>query len=260
MNIDFGASTHVGMKRDHNEDSFLAMPEAGLFAVCDGMGGYAAGEVASKLACDEVRQFFELTSVDHDATWPFKLDKALSYDENRLAVAVRLANQTVHEQSQTDPKCRGMGTTFVGLLFTEDKHVVVAHAGDSRAYVFRDGELNRLTGDHSLVEEYVRMGRLTVEEAKTFPQKNIILRALGQQRTIEVEVHTHEPQQGDIFMLCSDGLSGMLEDEQMRDMLRGQSGLGQLNACAQTMIDAANKAGGLDNITCVLVRWPPTKW
>jgi protein phosphatase len=259
MIIDFGASTHVGMKREHNEDSFLALPEAGLFAVCDGMGGYAAGEVASKLACDEMRQFFELTDRDHEATWPYKADRALSFDENRLAVSIKLANQTVIERSQTDPKCRGMGTTVVGLLFGEDNHIVVAHAGDSRAYVFREGDLHRLTRDHSLVEEYVRMGRLTPEEAKNFPQKNIILRALGQQKTIEIEVHTHEAQTGDIYLLCSDGLSGMLEDEQIQAILRGQSGLGQLNACAQTMIDQANKAGGQDNITCVLVRWPPQK-
>jgi serine/threonine protein phosphatase PrpC len=255
MTIDFGASTHVGMKREHNEDCFLTLPEYNLFAVCDGMGGYLAGEVASKLACDEVRQFFEMNDRDRDVTWPFKLDKALSLDENRLAVAVKLANQSVFERGHTDPKCRGMGTTFVGCLFTSDNHVVVAHAGDSRAYLFRDGELQHLTNDHSLVEEYVRLGRITAEEAKVSPQKNIILRALGQQRALDVELHTHEPEAGDIYLLCSDGLSGMLEDSHIRDMLRVQSGVGQLNACAQKMIDDANKAGGLDNITCVLVRW-----
>lgn len=257
MNIDHGASTHVGMKRDNNEDCFLVMPEQGLFVVCDGMGGYLAGEVASRLACDETRQFFEMTDRDNDVTWPFKLDKALSYDENRLAVAVKLANQSVYERGQTDPKCRGLGTTFVGMLFTADGQVVVAHAGDSRCYVFREGELLRMTGDHSLVEEYVRMGRITAEEAKNFPQKNIILRALGQQRTVDVEVHTHQPQPGDIFLLCSDGLSGMLDDEAISSVLRAQNGIGQLNACAEKLVEDANAAGGLDNVTVVLARWPP---
>jgi len=254
MNFDFGAQTHVGMKREHNEDSYLAMPEQGLFCVCDGMGGYAAGEVASKLACDEIRQFFDMTSQDQDATWPFKLDKALSYDENRLSVAVKLANQSVFERSQSDPRCRGMGTTFVGILFTGDQQAVVAHAGDSRAYLFRGGTLHRLTADHSLVEEYVRLGRLTPEQAKHFPQKNIILRALGQQRSVDVEIHTHKPEPGDVFLVCSDGLCGMLEDDRMRDLL--SKGEKDLNQCAQHMIEESNAAGGLDNITCLLVRWP----
>src|SRR5512140_1099652 len=120
MNITFGSCTHVGMKRDHNEDSFLLMPEEKLFAVCDGMGGHASGEVASKLACDEIKSFFEHTGKDKDATWPFKLDKKLGYEENRIQVAVKLANQSVMERSAADPRCRGMGTTFVGGFFSDD--------------------------------------------------------------------------------------------------------------------------------------------
>lgn len=255
MKFDFSARTHVGMKRDHNEDNYLTLAEEGLFAVCDGMGGYAAGEVASKLACDEIKQFFEMTAKDQDATWPFKLDKALSYDENRLSVAVKLANQSVYERGQTDPRCRGMGTTFVGVLFTEEQKAVLAHAGDSRAYLLRRGALSRLTADHSLVEEYVRLGRLTAEEARNFPQKNIILRALGQQRNIDVEIHTHQPEAGDIFLLCSDGLSGMIDDDRMRNILAANAD--DLDGCAQIFIEEANAAGGLDNVTCVLVRWPP---
>lgn len=253
MKIAYGAATHVGMKRDHNEDAFLALAEQGLFAVCDGMGGHASGEVASKLACDEVRQFFEMTAQDPDATWPFKGDRSKTYDENRILVAAKLANLAVCERSLNDPKCRGMGTTFVGAYFTEENRVVLAHAGDSRVYVFREGELRRLTVDHSLVEEYIRMGRLTEEEAKNFPQKNIILRALGQQKNLDVELKSDVPQDGDVYLLCSDGLSGMLEDDEMRDLLAEQGA--DLQACADAMIDAANAAGGLDNITCVLVRW-----
>lgn len=252
MTITYGAATHVGMKRDHNEDSFLVLPEHRVFAVCDGMGGHASGEVASKLACDEIREFFEMTGKDSDATWPYKQDKARSYDENRFSVAVRLANQAVFERSSTDPKCRGMGTTAVGIHFTEDGKLIVAHAGDSRVYLFRGGVLKRVTVDHSLVEEYIRMGRLTEEEAKNFPQKNIILRALGQQRNLDVEVNTLEPQTGDVFLVCSDGLSGMIEDDRMQEILLARGA--DLDACSKAMIDAANAAGGLDNVTCVLAR------
>lgn len=253
MHITYGACSHVGMKRDHNEDSYMIYPEQHVFVVCDGMGGHASGEVASKLACDEIKQFFEMTGKDHEATWPFKLDKTSTYDENRIAVAVKLANQSVYERSQNDPKCRGMGTTFVGMAFTDEGKAIVAHAGDSRAYLFRKGELKRITIDHSLVEEYIRMGRLTEEEAKNFPQKNIILRALGQQPKLEVEVNTHKPEDGDIYLICSDGLSGMIDDDRMREILRAKGG--DLEACSQAMIDAANAAGGLDNVTCVLARW-----
>jgi len=253
MTLFYGTCTHVGMKRDHNEDSYLAAPEQGVFAVCDGMGGHASGEVASKLACEEIRNFFEMTARDRDCTWPFKLDKTSTYDENRIAVAVKLANRTVVERSKADPKCRGMGTTFVGVYFTEEGKMIVAHAGDSRAYRFRRGELKRITIDHSLVEEYIRMGRLTEEEAKNFPQKNIILRALGQQEKLDVEVNTERPEDGDVYLVCSDGLSGMIDDARMQELLvqRGSD----LDGCSQAMIDAANAAGGLDNVTCVLVRW-----
>lgn len=253
MRIEYGACTHVGMKRDHNEDSYVVVPEEGLFAVCDGMGGHASGEVASKLACDEIREFFELTANDPDVTWPFKLDKTSTYDENRITVAVKIANLAVMERSASDPKCRGMGTTFVGMYFTKDKKALSAHAGDSRVYLFRDEELSRVTTDHSLVEEYIRMGRLTEEEAENFPQKNIILRALGQQKNLEVEVNSYRPQSNDLYLICSDGLSGMVEDKRMAEIIRQKNG--DLDACAKALIDAANAAGGVDNITCVLARW-----
>ncbi len=252
-NLSFGACTHVGMKRDHNEDNYLVLQDQGVFVVCDGMGGHASGEVAAKIAVDEVKQFFEMTARDRDCTWPYKFDKTSTYDENRIAVAVKLANKSVLERSKADPRCRGMGTTLVSIYFTEDGKLVVAHAGDSRAYRFRGGELQRITVDHSLVEEYIRMGRLTEEEARNFPQKNIILRALGQQEKLEVEVNTHRPEDGDIYLVCTDGLSGMVEDKRMEELLRHKGA--DLESCSQALIDAANAAGGVDNVTCILVRW-----
>jgi len=250
--LSFGASSHVGLKRAHNEDAFVARPELGLFAVCDGMGGHSSGEVASRLACDELAQFFELTEADPEATWPWRAERHLSEPENRLVTGVRLANRTIYETSVDQARLRGMGTTAVGLAF-ELGRVVVAHAGDSRAYLYRDTTLSRLTDDHSLVEEYLRSGRLTVEEAKTFPQRNIILRALGQAPDVDVEVRSHRLEEGDVLLLCSDGLSGMLEDEEMERLLQRLSS--DLENCAHQLVREANAAGGLDNITCILVRW-----
>jgi protein phosphatase len=197
------------MKRDNNEDNFLVLPEQSLFAVFDGMGGHAAGEVASGIAVHEMKEFFELTGKDPEATWPFKDDRARSYDENRLVTSIKLCNARILEVSENDASKKNMGTTCVSLHFVEKAgtaKALVAHAGDSRVYLFRDNKLKRITIDHSLVEEYVRMGKITEEEAKSFPQKNIILRALGQQRQVDVELNVHEPKPGDVFMLCSDGV------------------------------------------------------
>src|SRR4051794_4483024 len=184
MRIEHAAKSDVGMKRDNNEDNFLSLPEQNLFAVFDGMGGHAAGEVASGIAAAEVKEFYELTAKDEDQTWPFKEERAKSYDENRLVTAIKLANARIIEASKGDSGKKNMGTTSVAIHMVERNGVakaLVAHTGDSRAYLFRAGALQRITVDHSLVEEYIRMGRITVEESKNFAHKNIILRALGQQ-------------------------------------------------------------------------------
>ncbi len=244
------------MKRDNNEDNLLVYPEQSLFAVFDGMGGHAAGEVASGIAVREMKEFFELTGRDPEATWPFKDDRAKSYDENRLVTAIKLCNARIIEVSEQDASKKNMGTTCVSLHLAEREGQVkalVAHTGDSRVYLFRDNRLRRITIDHSLVEEYLRLGKITEDEAKNFPQKNIILRALGQQRQVDVEVNAHEPRPGDVFLLCSDGLSGMVEDRFMESILQKQSG--NLEACAKKLLDTANANGGIDNSTVILVRF-----
>src|SRR5256714_10541666 len=217
MRINYAAKSDVGMKRDNNEDNLLVFPEQSVFAVFDGMGGHAAGEVASAIAVNEVKEFFTYTGKDEDATWPFKAERDKNYDENRTLTAIKLANQRIIEQSEQDGAKKNMGTTAVIVHFVERNGVgakaVVAHVGDSRVYLFRGGQLQRITIDHSLVEEYLRLGKITQEEAKNFPQKNIILRALGQQKIVDVEINVYQPQAGDIFLLCSDGLSGMITDE-----------------------------------------------
>ncbi len=194
MRISHACRTDIGMKRDNNEDNFLELPEQHLFAVFDGMGGHAAGEVASGIAVREMREFYELTGSDPEATWPFKDARDLTYDENRLVTAVKLVNARIMDTSEADASKKNMGSTCVSCQFVErdgKPKAVVAHAGDSRVYLFRGGKLSRITIDHSLVEEYLRQGKITEEEAKNFPQKNIILRALGQVRQLEVEVHQH---------------------------------------------------------------------
>ena len=256
MQISHAARTDVGMKRDNNEDDFLVFPEQGLFAVFDGMGGHAAGEVASAIAVREMKEFFQLTGDDPEATWPFKDDRSKSYDENRLVTAIKLCNARILETSEQDASKRNMGTTCVSCHLVERQgqaKAVVAHTGDSRVYLFREEKLKRITIDHSLVEEYLRLGRITEQQAKSFPQKNIILRALGQQRQVDVEVNSCEARPGDIFLLCSDGLSGMVEDEIMEEILRKHSG--DLEACARKLLDTANANGGVDNSTVVLVRY-----
>src|SRR3954447_9308754 len=257
MRILHSAKTDVGMKRDNNEDNYLVLPEENLFAVFDGMGGHAAGEVASAIAATEVKEFFRLTGADEEATWPFKAERDRSYDENRLLTSVKLANARIIEASEQDGAKRSMGTTAAVVNFVERDgeapKALVAHVGDSRVYLFRDGALQRVTIDHSLVEEYLRLGKITEEEAKNFPQKNIILRALGQQRQVDVEINAHEPRSGDLFMLCSDGLSGMVEDRILESILGKQSA--NLEACAKKLLDTANANGGVDNSTVILVRY-----
>src|SRR5216683_8266441 len=223
MRINYAAKTDVGMKRDNNEDNLLVFPEQNVFAVFDGMGGHAAGEVASAIAATEVKEFFDFTGRDEEATWPFKGERERSYDENRAVTAIKLANARIIEQSEQDAAKKNMGTTAVMVHFVERSgagpRALVAHVGDSRVYLFREGLLQRITIDHSLVEEYLRLGKITEEEAKHFPQKNIILRALGQQKIVEVEINVYQPQPGDIFLLCSDGLSGMIPDEVMQAII-----------------------------------------
>jgi serine/threonine protein phosphatase PrpC len=256
VRISHAARTDVGMKRDNNEDNLLVFPDQNLFAVFDGMGGHAAGEVASGIAVREMKEFFELTGKDPEATWPFKDDRARSYDENRLVTAIKLCNARIIEASEQDATKKNMGTTCVSLLLAEREgqpRALVAHTGDSRVYLFRENKLRRITVDHSLVEEYLRLGKITEEEAKNFPQKNIILRALGQQRQVDVEINPHDPRPGDIFMLCSDGLSGMVDDRFLESILLKQSG--NLEACAKKLLDTANANGGVDNSTVILVRF-----
>ena len=251
MRIEVAGKSHVGMKRNHNEDSFLVMPEEQLYCVADGMGGHFAGEIASKIAIDELAEFFRLTSRDSDVTWPFKMDKTRNYDENRLATGIKLANARIYEAASGDPNYRGMGTTIATVHFAE-RSVYYGHVGDSRVYLFRGGKLSLMTEDHSLLNDYLKAKKLSPEEIEAFPHKNVIVRALGMKDTVQADIAAYQPKDQDLFLLCSDGLSGMVAAAQIQDSMLKAS---DLEVACEELVELANQAGGNDNITCVLARY-----
>jgi PPM family protein phosphatase len=250
MRVRFAGETNVGMKRAHNEDSFFLPESERLAIVADGMGGHASGEVASRMAVETIAGFFRATQDEQQLTWPFKMDRGHRYDVNRMVTAIKLANLKIHEQAQKDPNCHGMGTTVVATLFA-DGALIVGHVGDSRLYRRRDGRFEQITEDHSLLNDYIKIKHLSAEEIANFPHKNVIVRALGMKDSVQVDVHIDSPRLGDIYVLCSDGLSGMVKDQEISDMVVGERDLDVL--CGR-LITAANKNGGLDNITVVTIR------
>lgn len=250
MRVRFAGDTNVGMKRAHNEDS-LYLPESERLAiVADGMGGHASGEVASKLAVETIAGFFKTTQDEQQLTWPFKMDRGHRYDINRLITAIKLANLKIHEQAQRDPNCHGMGTTVLSTLFLDDA-LIVGHVGDSRLYRKRDGALEQLTEDHSLLNDYIKMKHLSPEEIAAFPHKNVIVRALGMRDTVQVDVYVDSPRMGDVYVLCSDGLSGMVADEQIAEIAGSDR---DLDGICEELIALANRNGGLDNVTVITAR------
>ncbi len=226
------ARTDTGRQRRGNEDSAYAQPP--LFVVADGMGGARAGEVASRIAVE----MFE-AGLPPDGP-----------PESRLTAVVKDANREIHERSRSERELDGMGTTLTAAYLDADS-VAIAHVGDSRAYLFRDGQLSRLTEDHSLVDELVKAGKLTEEQAAEHPQRSIITRALGPEPDVLVDTWRYPARAGDVFLLCSDGLTSMIPETQIAELLAGAA---SLHGAAGALIDAANDAGGRDNITVVLTR------
>jgi len=229
--VDEAARTDAGRQRHANEDSYYAC--APVYAVADGMGGAQAGEVASRIAAEA---FDERTG---EGT-----------PEQQLARVASEANRRIFELAQEDSSRSGMGTTLTGLLVDGDE-VAIVHVGDSRAYLFRDGELRQLTRDHSLVEELRRQGRLTPEEAEEHPQRSIITRALGPERDVQLDVHTHRARSGDLYLICSDGLTSMVRESRLREILAESE---SLRNAVDALVAEANEMGGRDNITVVLFR------
>ena len=232
--VDSAGFTDPGRKRRRNEDSFVIDPP--LFAVADGMGGAQAGEVASRLAAAAFREFH-----DADGLEP----------EERLAAIIQEANRRIYERASGDAQVSGMGTTITAALVGEADALLIGHVGDSRAYRLREERFEQLTEDHSLVADLVRSGRLTPEEADTHPQRSVITRALGTDREVDVDTFAVAVENGDLFLLCSDGLTSMVADDDIRDLLTGARDLEQ---AGKGLVKAANRAGGEDNITVVLFR------
>jgi PPM family protein phosphatase len=229
---DHYAGTDTGRQRRANEDSLLA--RSPLFVVADGMGGAQAGEVASRIAVESFQEGLQ------DASQP----------ERALATLALAANSRIHELSHSNAEQAGMGTTLTAV-YVGEREVAIAHVGDSRAYCLRDGELLRLTDDHSLVDELLRQGRLTPEEAVEHPQRSVITRALGPEGTVEVDTRSFQARPGDVYLLCSDGLTTMLDEETIAAIMRARP---RLREAGEALIAAANEAGGRDNITVVLLR------
>jgi serine/threonine protein phosphatase PrpC len=252
MRVRFAGETDVGMKRTHNEDYLYLPDEERLVMVADGMGGHASGDLASRLAVDTIVDFFRATAEEPEITWPFLVDRDNNLHENRLITGVKLANLKIFESAQRNARFRGMGTTIVSCFFCEDQ-VLVAHVGDSRVYRVRDN-IRQLTEDHSLLNDYIKMKRITPEEVDRFPHKNVIVRALGMKETVAVDVLREAPEVGDIFLLCSDGLTGMISDDEMLQMVKAEQ---DLDRCCEKLVEMGNSAGGVDNITVALARMEP---
>src|SRR5438067_996652 len=244
MEIKSRGLTHVGKQRQHNEDAYLVADEAKLYLVADGMGGHAAGEIASRIAVDAISEFIVHTKED-DGTWPHAYDEQYKRSTNRLMAAVRLANTRVLEAMRKDARLRGMGTTVVACLADEET-MSVAHVGDSRAYLIRDGMLSRLTNDHSWVFEQVQAGMLTEAEAEKHPLRNVITRALGGALQVTPDASEVESRQGDVYLLCSDGLTGMVPEDEILRLVNDHHD--NLEKACQLLIDTANERGGLDNV------------
>jgi protein phosphatase len=250
MKIQYEARTDVGRKRKGNEDSLFVNPEQRLFVVADGMGGHAAGEVASKVAVEAINEFVCLTSGDEEITWPFGLDDTISYDGNRLKTAIRYANRKVIDATKERSEYEGMATTVAAVL-VDDQQANLGHVGDSRGYLFSNGELTQLTSDHSWVNEQIQNGTLSPDQGRTHPLRNVVTRALGGKVELQVDIQSRKMEPGDILLLCSDGLTNMLPDADIAGICSRSAG--DLKLAARDLVNEANRHGGEDNITVLLI-------
>ena len=252
MRVVAAGQTEVGCVRKHNEDNFLMEPELGLFVVADGLGGHAAGEVASQIVVEKIDQFITHT-LERDRTWPVEYDVDLPYDGNRLKAALLLADQGILNDIRTNPERESMGSTVVACLVRDDK-VTLVHVGDSRAYLLNPSGIRQVTRDHSWVADQVANGILTPEEARRHPFRNVITQALGNGGDLDVAVQELQVQELDRILLCSDGLSGMIQDQEIWEIVQGAP---DVEEATRRLIAKAMNNGGEDNITVVIVALEP---
>lgn len=242
--------TDVGQRRDHNEDAIASDADVGLVVLADGMGGYKAGEVASEIAVLSITSELKESM---QSLVPGQADLLLGMQAEAQLIldAVKNANETIYKVSQSQPQCAGMGTTLVVGLFTNNK-ILVGHIGDSRMYRMRHQQLSRLTEDHSLLQEQIKSGLITEEQAQYSANKNLVTRALGIDPEVELELNEFDAEVGDVYLLCSDGLTDLVEDSLIAATLNMLSS--DLTETAQKLVNMANEHGGSDNISVILVR------
>ncbi len=273
MQVRSAVLTDLGLRRPANEDSLVVRPALGLYAVCDGMGGHAAGEVASHVAARAIEDFIQHTDgATENFTWPFPFRREWGIDGNRLVSAFLLANREIRQRAIDEPALHGMATTAVCLLICKPLSesrasagegesrgdesaslpALVAHVGDSRAYLWRDGELDQITRDHSWVEEQMALGALSAEEARQHPWRNLVTRALAGADEPNVELTPVALGPGDRVLICSDGLTSPVSNDAIAEIL-ARTPMGRPDELCRALVDAANEAGGPDNITVVVV-------
>jgi len=244
--------TDIGRRRQLNEDALFVDDESGLYVVADGMGGHNAGEVASKLAVETVSNFVRRSGDDEEITWPYGVDPSISINANRLRTAIMLANKRVWKEADNREDYTGMGTTIVAGL-VEDDSITLCAAGDSRAYRLRGDALDQITTDDSWVQVALTEGLLQADEAENHPMKNIITKAVGAKQNIELTVYEEPLKDGDVYLLCTDGLHGMVAEAKILEILRDKKD--DLEQTVQTLVAAANEKGGKDNITAVVLQY-----
>ena len=248
----YGA-THVGRERKNNEDAFRISPESGLYLVCDGMGGHASGEIASQIASDAMVRFISQDVHRPDVRWPIDTPNGLPEESRMLDAAVRIANSEVFAAAQHNPLHKGMGTTVVAVL-AGTYRLGLVHVGDSRIYRLRDGELSQITEDHSLLNFYIQTRPMSADQIKQFAGKNVIVRAVGLRDAVEPDVQVQDYHEGDIYLLCSDGLTDMVDADVIGSILMRRRA--SLPDAASELVDLANRNGGRDNVSVVLVGIP----
>ena len=250
MPLRFGAATDPGLVRARNEDRFVADANLGFFAVVDGMGGHAGGDLASATIAEAATAFIRDTAGDADNTWPVGLDARLSVTANRLQVAIRAANRTLAARARADAALEGSGATLVAALFG-DHRIAVSNVGDCRAYLLRDGRLSQVTRDHSVVADQIAQGLINPADARTHPLRHVVTRAVSGQAGLEVDILEMDVESGDRLILCSDGIHGVLTDDEIAGLV---SATGQpLDEVCRAVIGEANARGGPDNATAIVI-------
>lgn len=247
--IRFAGKTDIGQMRALNEDNLLVPSEMALGVVSDGMGGHACGEVASELTVETIDEYYKRTQDDVPSTWPLRMPQ-MELEQDRIRAAIKLANSRIFETAAAEADKKGMGCTVDAVYFAQER-AYIGHVGDSRVYRIRHGQLEQITEDHSLLNDYKRMKEMSGDEVQNFPHKNVVVRALGLAEQVRVDVLVEEAMLGDLYLLCSDGLTDMLTDEEILAIVEKYE---RLDSACGKLIEAANEAGGKDNITALLVR------